>query len=370
MRESTVVGRFAIAGVATAVAFSGACESDVTIEPTDTTTATTTATGGAVGGGNGSGGAGGAEATVTAEILVELDPAQNEIVGGLAVRGNLAYVGFVTSGEIVTVDLTTSEVKPFASIEEFSPVWLVGLAIDPAGNVYSGGTSCVAPSVYRWPVTGGSQDTPFVQGFGSDFETPRLASDLAFRDGILFVSNGAGFIDTIDANGTAARWVTDPALEGDASNCESAPTEIDIGANGIAFGRDDAFVINSNRGTVVRIPMGSDGGAGTPEILAGPDCRLLGGATGVALDGTTLYVTVGVSNAVLAVDITTGEVTTLFAGAPLVSPNAIAVTADGDLIVAGASYEIKVDPTGGCGLCPCGYATANASTLVRLTLPH
>jgi sugar lactone lactonase YvrE len=305
---------------------------------------------------------------MAAEVIVEFDAARSELIDGLAVRGDVAYVGFVDRGEIVAVDLVTSAVTPFGSIDGFIGEIFRGLAFDAQGRLYGSSSRCAYPDAFRWPLTGGLQAMPWAV---CNVSPNRLVvNDLALgADGRLFVTTGVGFIDVLDGSGPATEWLADSLLLGNATNCPNAPTDVDVGANGIAVGAGAMYVTNANLATVIRIPIEGDGTAGTPEVIAGPDCELLGGVDGVAIDGETLYVTVKPSDSVLAIDETTGQVSTVYAGAPLAAPNAVAIAPDGTLIVANAVYEIVDLPDNG-GLCDTVQAVGDVSRLVRLTLPR
>jgi sugar lactone lactonase YvrE len=60
------------------------------------------------------------------------------------------------------------------------------------------------------------------------------------------------------AGGTAAMWASGPAFQ---------PTKF-LGANGIKFHDNAIWVSNTDAGTILRIPIESDGSAGTPSTFA------------------------------------------------------------------------------------------------------
>jgi sugar lactone lactonase YvrE len=85
--------------------------------------------------------------------------------------------------------------------------------------------------------------------------------------------------------------------------------------------------------------VNADGSAGTPEVLAGPDCDVLGGADGLALSGGSLYATVNALNKVVVVSPTDGTTTTYYEGDPLASPASLAFGGpSGDLYVTNAAF--------------------------------
>ena len=65
-----------------------------------------------------------------------------------------------------------------------------------------------------------------------------------------------------------------------------AELPLNIGANGIAFDKNGTslFVSNTDRASIIRIPIMKDGSAGKPELFVGPDCKNLNGADGILLD--------------------------------------------------------------------------------------
>ncbi|MET9453098.1 SMP-30/gluconolactonase/LRE family protein [Streptomyces cinerochromogenes] len=65
------------------------------------------------------------------------------------------------------------------------------------------------------------------------------------------------------AGGTATKWASGPALAP-----LPAPPAHGFGANGIKVRRDAVWVSNSDRGTLLRIPVGPDGTAGPVETRA------------------------------------------------------------------------------------------------------
>ena len=91
---------------------------------------------------------------------------------------------------------------------------------------------------------------------------------------------------TVQPNGKVTKWLSDPLLKGDRKFCPPAKLPLDIGANGIAFDKNDTslFVANTDRASIIRVPIMKDGSAGKPELFVGPDCKNLNGADGIILD--------------------------------------------------------------------------------------
>jgi hypothetical protein len=331
-----------------------ACGDDETTNPATTSTTTTSSTGGMGGGGTGPGGGGtgpggmggGGSGMATAEVLIEFDAMMGQQSEGLALTADSALVGFLPIGEIGEVDLATSMLTDWGSTAPFpmpGAGYLLGLAIDSNDNVYGGLASfspAVLGGVYQWPAAGGVQATPWATD-NAFFFPNGLAFD---SNDILYVADSIGTIFEVNQQGNVQEWLSDPLLVGDMANCANAPTPLDIGANGIAITATDMYVANTNFGTIVRVPIEANGAAGVPEVLAGPDCTTLGGADGVWLDGTTLYVAVNAANAIVSVDVADGTVTPIFSGAPLQSPASIVKGSDGALYVTNAAFGMMQVP--------------------------
>lgn len=258
------------------------------------TTATTTgaggdATGGAGGeaqggGGAGQGGAGGSADAL--EVLASFDPAAGELAEGLALHDDGVYVGFAMTGAIVRADVTPIE---YAQVDGL-PVenaFVTGLAFDGQGRLYAAVPSFVAspvPGVYRAAAGGGAAAL-----FATD-------AAMIFPNAIGFHSSGdmyvtdamAGAVFRVTEDGTVSLFLQDPLLAGDKTICGNDAALFDIGANGLSVSGDALFVANTDQATLLRIPIESGGVAGTPEIIAGPDCAALGGIDGIsrAADGS------------------------------------------------------------------------------------
>ena len=108
---------------------------------------------------------------------------------------------------------------------------------------------------------------------------------LAHRDGHLYVtdsSSGAVWRARLDGgvSSPATPWVQDELLgPGDPA---TDPTAWGLGANGIAFYRDELFVSVSDAGRVVRIPVKKDGSPGRPQTVC--ERAKLKSADGLAFD--------------------------------------------------------------------------------------
>jgi sugar lactone lactonase YvrE len=120
---------------------------------------------------------------------------------------------------------------------------------------------------------------------------------------------GQGGIWRIPRGGPAELWMRDGILAGTGALGQPVP----IGANGIAYYRDNLYVTNTEKGTVLRIPVWPDGSLGLPELwttlLEVPESPLAGaplpvGGDGVALDvHGNLYVAVLTRSAVVRLNL-------------------------------------------------------------------
>ena len=98
-----------------------------------------------------------------------------------------------------------------------------------------------------------------------------FANGLAFDNrGTLYVTEsvsmgpsgpGQGGIWRIPRGGQAEPWIRDDLLTGTGALGQQVP----LGANGIAYYRGDLYVTNTEKGTVLRIPVQGDGSPGAPE---------------------------------------------------------------------------------------------------------
>ena len=185
-----------------------------------------------------------------------------------------------------------------------------GLAVTPDGDLY---VAMALPGtdhgVYRVDRKGnaerlpGSEKLVFPNGFAFD-----ARGNLYVTESFSLVPGGygQGGVWRIPRGGEAELWVRDPLLTGVAVPGSSQPP---VGANGIACYHGDLFVTNTDKGTVVRIPLADDGDAGPLEMWKQledvPESPLAGSAFPIKPDGLALdvhgnlYTTVLTRNAVV-----------------------------------------------------------------------
>lgn len=264
-------------------------------------------------------------AVASPRFVAHFDAAAGELPEGLALGSDAAYVGFAPTSRVVRVDLTTGAATAYGQLP--APVsgkgFMTGLARSPDGELYAGLASFVPEvqaGVYRIPKAGGAAVL-----FAKDSALP-FPNALAFDGaGTLWVTDsGTGSVFRFSAQGGAERWATGPALMGDEKACNSAGPGFAIGANGLVVERDAVYVVNMDHATLLKIPRDAAGKAGTPSVVAGPDCDALGGADGLtrAPDGS-FVVAVNRQNKLMRVT-TDGGIETLAHGAPFDFPATVA----------------------------------------------
>jgi sugar lactone lactonase YvrE len=235
------------------------------------------------------------------ETIVSFNAGAGEFPEGLAVdkRDNVYVTLIAPISDIrrFTPDGEESTLVHF-DVGGFGPL---GMATDAAGNVFVAvaSTDPATQGVYRV-----SQDGTATRLPGTEALT--FANGLAFdKRGNLFVSDtAAGLIWRIPRGGSAEVWLDDPLLVGTGELRAGVP----IGVNGIAVDGKTVVAVNTEQGTLLRIPIQRDGSAGEPEIVS--DDPALFGADGIALDvHGSVYVAVNAQNTIVRVD--GDEITTI-----------------------------------------------------------
>jgi sugar lactone lactonase YvrE len=272
-----------------------------------------------------------------AELVAKLDVTRGELPEGMAVLAGVPYLGLAPTSQILRVNLESGAAEPFGTLPAPVPNkgFMTGLAFSARdqGAVYAAlasFTSEVQPGVYRVPASGGAA-TLFAKH--ADMAFPNgIASD---ESGSLYVTDSArGSVFRVSARGDEVlEWTHHALLAGDLDHaCAKAAGKsagFAIGANGIVQLGGAFYVTNSDHGTVVKVALKADGSAATPELFAGPDCDLLGGADGITTDGKVLIVADNYQNKLVRVD-AQGRASVLYAGAPLDFPASPEV--DGDTL--------------------------------------
>jgi sugar lactone lactonase YvrE len=234
--------------------------------------------------------ASGAAASGHVATIVEFDAAAGQFPEGLAVdEGGDVLVSFAPLGELAEIDLdeaTSPRVEPVGSVPGVDPaadIGLLGLAIGPRGDVYGAVVAPAAQGVWRFDERSGTPERL------AGTEAIGFPNGLAFYPhGNLYVASSSepsspagalqGGIWRIAPDGSVERLLVDEALGG--TGTLLLPTG--VGANGIAYCDGALYVTNTDKGTLLRIPVDEDGALGEPAVVASGDDLV--GADGIALD--------------------------------------------------------------------------------------
>lgn len=227
-----------------------------------------------------------ASAAVPIQTIATFDASAGEEPEGLALdhRGNI-YVGLFGTGEIRRIAPDGTETT-LARL----PVGLagvLGIATRSGDNAVYALLASFDPSTHGiWRVGFDGSATRIAA-----LDPNGLPNGIAFdHHGDLYVSDSfLGLIWRLAPGGTPEVWVHDPLLEGD-------PAGINIGANGLAFdAHGNLYVANSDRSSIVVVPVRSDGSPGTPRTFVQDDRLHI--ADGLAFDTRgNLYVACSFGN--------------------------------------------------------------------------
>ncbi len=283
------------------------CSGDETQGTTGTGGTGGMGTGGMGTGGMGTGGmgTGGSVQLAPPRFVAEFDAQMGEFPEGLAIdnAGTNAYVGFMSTGQIVKVGLSDGMVTPYGSVPQPPPMgagFLLGLAFDSNENLYAAVASFdmnYQAGIYQIPKGGGAATL-----FASD-PLMVLPNGIAVdKDDNLFVTDSAfATVYKIDQNKMVTKWFSDATLLGSDSTSMCA-SGMNIGANGITIVGDAVYVSVTDKASLVKIGINPDGTAGSASAVIAPDCGSLAGADGITRgpDGT-IYVAANGQNAMLQV---------------------------------------------------------------------
>ncbi len=226
-------------------------------------------------------------ATVT--TIVEFDASASRLPEGLAVdRGGDVFVSFAPLGQLAEIDVddgpapSVDLVGSVPGVDPATDFGLLGLAIGPGGDVYGAAVSAAAQGVWRFDADGGAPErVPGTQTIG-------FPNGIAFDPhGNLYVASSSegsaptgamrGGIWRVSRDGAVERLLVAEALGG-----TGALVPTGVGANGIAYRNGLLYVTNTEKGTLLSIPVGRDGSLGEPTVIASG--AGLVGADGLALD--------------------------------------------------------------------------------------
>jgi hypothetical protein len=185
---------------------------------------------------------------------------------GLVFVGNRRVGGPVTGNEILRIspDGTTTVFATLPS-SVAGTEGLLGLAVDPGGDVYAAFAS-FDDNHGVWRVSRDGTSLERLPGSSSIVFPNGLAFD---RNGSLYVSDSfGGAIWRSETGAPFTRWVEDPLL----LPLPTDPFGIPLpGANGLAFEAPDTlYVANTEQGLIARVRIERDGGSGAVEAVTMP----------------------------------------------------------------------------------------------------
>jgi sugar lactone lactonase YvrE len=227
------------------------------------------------------------------EVVVSFDATKGQLPEGVAEdkSGNIYFdfISPVSELRKIAPDGTQTLVTHFPT----GGLGPLGLAVDAPGNVYVALTTLdpETAGVYRVSRDGTAERLPGTADI-------LFANGLAFdKLGNLYVTDSiGGAVWKIPPGGSAEQWIQDPQLEGTGAFGLGFP----IGANGITFAGNSLVVANTEKASLLRIPIRVDGSAGTPTVIA--DDPALFGADGLTLDVFgNVYVAVVAQNTIVRV---------------------------------------------------------------------
>ena len=223
-------------------------------------------------------------ATAGADSHIQVAYSWTDLTEGITVDkvGNI-FVSNSPAGELWKIAPGAAGPEVFGTIGGIDPdagdLGLIGLAVDAPGNVYGTVVSFSnsdANGVWKFDrKTGEVTKAP-----GS--EAIVLANAIAFDErGNMYVTDSViGAVWRIPKKGGPAElWLVDATLEG-LNIIPDVP--VPIGANGIAYRQGALYVSNTEKGSIVKIPIGRNGDPGTPSVVL-QDAAIFG-IDGIALD--------------------------------------------------------------------------------------
>lgn len=226
--------------------------------------------------------------------VLRLDAMRSEFPDAIATRDGKAYVVLRAQRRVIEVS-ANGTYRGYAEGPANSSVR--GVAFDQAGRMLLTVVATTPAQSGLWRVdAGGGVATLFFH----DDALVNPAGVTVDRTGAVWVtdSDPGAVWRAPPGGGPLARWSNAPELAGGAVVC--GPTgAVRTGANGIVadLAGGAVFVTNSDRSTVVRLPIASNDMVGTVTVHTSRDCPRLAGAWGLSVGpGDSLLVAAGVVN--------------------------------------------------------------------------
>lgn len=191
----------------------------------------------------------------------------------------------------LTFSQMVKKVTPAGVATDFARVpdsWLLGITVDPVGNVVVAGTSGL------WKISPAGEVWLFAKVPGHI-----SLNDMVYdRDGNLLVTDDNLFVIwKVDSRGQATIWSRDPHFV-----VTSTAFPIPVGCNGIALSPDKktVYVTNTSDGLLLALDVLADGSAGPVRVVASTPALI--GADGIKVDRAgNVYVAQNIARQILKV---------------------------------------------------------------------
>lgn len=217
-------------------------------------------------------------------FVTRFDAKKGELPEGLAVFLGRKYVSMAPQVQAYKID-TDGKMSPYGVWPKANPgeAFMVGITFDHKKNLYA-----ALPSFSEQVKTGiykVSSATDEAELFATHPDMKFPNDIIPGKKGRMFISDSFdGSIFVVEKDGTVNKWLSSDLLKADSTNCSETRLGFDIGANGLAYYKNNIYVANTLAATILKIPINEDGSAGNPEIFLGPDCRGLVGIDGITVD--------------------------------------------------------------------------------------
>jgi sugar lactone lactonase YvrE len=181
-------------------------------------------------------------------------------VEGIAISPhNEIYIGAPYEGKIWKVRPDGSS-KLFATlIQNPDDGYLLGLVVASDGTLYAAVVGCNVLGMNGvWHIDSEGEAT-LAMPIPDSGCWASIPNNLAFDDkrNLYATDSADGSVWRLGPHGHINEWVQDPLL---------MPTSA-FGANGVAYRNHSLWIVNSDTGSIIRVPINKDGSAGTPTTF-------------------------------------------------------------------------------------------------------